>query len=97
MRPKLVALLAVSAFALVGCAAPTQSLSDNEKAYLDTVSGILQPFSESTDAVSQNDLLEAGYKSCKGELVPVFEQAGHYKFAVSNVVITSSNELCPNK
>lgn len=97
MRPKLFALIAVSAFALTSCAVSEPGYTSEEQAYLESVKSTLEPLRESTDAVSDDELLEGGYNACEGEPAPKFKDAGHYRFAVSNVVSTSAHELCPNK
>lgn len=95
MRPKLIALIAVSAVALVGCASGENPAS-SEQAYLDSVHESLQPIAEHVSGVTDDNILSAGKKACDGENVPRFEESGIYHFALSNVIITSASVLCPD-
>ena len=94
MRPKLFAVLAISAVALVGCSAPEKAAS-NEQAYLNAAHDSLEPIAEHVSGVTDDNLVSAAQKACDGENVPRFEESGFYHFALSNVIITSASVLCP--
>lgn len=122
MRPKLIALVAVSAIGLSLTACATESPSSEPTA---TVTVTATPSKESVETaelaepseekflsrmatmenetvgISDDELLEAGYKACEnyeygsGDKSPSYVDAGNYTDMVNTVITLTATELCP--